>query len=68
MADNKTNENTQLEIVDNEENNSVITEPTEEGKATSATLISQTQKDEETKDENTNVNLDDGKLNITETS
>ena len=67
MADNKTNENNKLEIVDNEENNSVITEPTEEGKATSATLISQTQKDEETKDEKTNVDLDDGKLNITVT-
>ena len=68
MADNKTNENNQLEIVDNEENKSVITEPTKEGQATSATLISQTQKDEETKDEKTNVDLDDGKLNITMTS
>ena len=68
MADNKTNENTHLEIVDNEEKNSDTTKPTKEGEATSATLITQTQKDEETEGEKTNVDLDDGKLNITVTS
>lgn len=68
MADNKTNDNTHLEIVDNEEKNSDTTEQTKEGEATSATLITQTQKDEETEGEKTNVDLDDGKLNITVTS